>query len=93
MARPLVVWVRMRERVRPHLPPGELPHDAPASVPRGSVHQHVAHQEHVDRVRRQAGELPNAVGYLFHERGSVSKRPPGPRLAAGPAPPETCVSR
>ena len=93
MAGALVVGMGMGERVCPHLPPRELTHDSPASVAGGGVHQDVAQQEHVDRVRRQAGELPNAVGYLFHERGSVSKRPPGPRLAAGPAPPETCVSR
>src|SRR5436305_1667441 len=53
-ARALVVRVRVRQGVGGDLAALDLPENPPAGVARGRVHEHVADEVDVDRVRREA---------------------------------------
>jgi len=62
----LVIGMCVGERVGGDGPASELLEDAPALVAGGGVDQDVFDQIDVDRVRREAAELPDAVCELLH---------------------------
>ena len=75
--------MRVRERVRRDLVPVELAEDAPPGMARAGVHQHVAHQVHVDPVRREPAQHVQAVGEALHP--SASYVHPSSATSAGAA--------
>ena len=62
----LVIGMGVGERVRGDLAALELLEDAAAVVARGGVDEDILEQVGVDRVRREARELPDAVSELLH---------------------------
>ena len=82
LARALMIRVGVGERMGRDPVAFDLAEDAPSREPRPGIHQHVAHQEDVDRVRRKAAQLPEVVRYLFHARDPI--HPPSVRCSVAP---------
>ena len=72
VARSLMVWVRVGQRVRIDLvAPPQLFEDLARRVPGPGVDEDVVDQIGVDRVREEEGvEMPHAVGDLLHGGGA-----------------------